>query len=344
MRLRPEQLNAHLNKQTLAPIYFVCGDEPLQKLEAIDEIRRTARNQGFEERTVFNVERGFDWDSINRAGDNLSLFSTKKILELRMAAPKPGKDGGKALLEYTEKANEDNLLIISADKLERASQNTKWVKALEKTGVLIQIWPINPDQLPGWLQTRAQRYNKALTLDAAKLIALRVEGNLLAARQEIDKLQLLVDNENIDVDDVIAAVADSSRYNVFDMIESAYLGQTGRTLAMLKGLQNEGTEPLALFGAIMWEFRRTCSMSAQLQNGANLDSLFNTYRIWDQKKRPLKAVLQRHKSEALKRLLAYCASIDKTIKSAAKDRAWDQLSTLLLGLADTKTINLENQY
>ena len=341
MRLRPEQLGTHLQRSVLSPIYFISGDEPLQKIECIDQLRTTARSQGYDERLVFNVDKGFDWESINQATGNLSLFANRRIIELRMTSPKPGKEGGRVLLEYAEQATGENLLIISADKMDKSTQNNKWVKAVEKAGALIQVWPINPAQLPGWIQTRMQAKQKKISLDAARLIAQRVEGNLLAARQEIEKLVLLIDKEDIDTEDVIGAVADSSRYDVFDMIESAYIGNADRTVLMLNGLRHEGTEPLALFGALMWEFRRTCSMASQLESGVHMDRIFSSYRIWDNKKRPMTAVLKRHSLKSLQKLLNYCALIDKTLKSSRKDQAWDQLSTLLLAIAGLDTRKLQ---
>jgi DNA polymerase-3 subunit delta len=341
MRLRPDQLASHLQHSGLAPIYFVSGDEPLQKLESIDQIRMAARAQGYEERLVFNVDKSFDWNSINEASANLSLFSSRRIIELCMASPKPGKEGGKVLFEYTKQLNEDNLLIISSDKLDKAAQNNKWVKAVEKVGALIQVWPVNPALLPGWIQTRLQSKQKRITQDAARLIALRVEGNLLAAQQEIDKLILLIDKDSIDIEDVIAAVADSSRYDVFDLIESAFLGDTDRTLHMLQGLRNEGTEPMALFGAWMWEFRRLCSIKHQQEAGASLEGLYKSYRIRDQKKRPMNAVLQRHSSKSFDHLLKFCATIDRTLKSSRRDQAWDQFNALLLAIAGANTYKLQ---
>ncbi len=337
MRLRTEQLASHLQRNDLAPVYFVSGDEPLQKLECVDLIRATARSQGYSERVVFNVDKGFDWDSILQAGSNLSLFSDRRIIELRMSSPKPGKEGGKVLQDYAAQASNDNLLIISSDKADRTVQNNKWFKSLEKIGVIMQVWPVNPAQLAGWIQNRFQQHDKRISMDAARLIAQRVEGNLLAARQEIEKLCLLVTSDDIDVDDVISAVADSSRFDVFSMIESAYLGKPDRTLMMLYGLRKEGVEPLALFGAIMWEFRRTCTMAWEKHSGSSLDSIFNAYRIWDQKKPALNAVLQRHTCSKLLQLLYYCAQIDKKMKSADKEQAWDQLTILLLALAGVKT-------
>lgn len=340
MRLRPEQLTTHLKRGGFSPVYFVSGDEPLQKLECIDTIRQAARENGYDERIVFNVDKAFDWDSINQASGNLSLFASRRIIELRMGSPKPGKEGGKAIQDYIDAGNTDNLLIISADKMDRAAQNNKWVKSVEKAGVLVQVWPVVPAQLPGWIQARLQASNKRISADAARLIAQRVEGNLLAARQEIDKLQLLIDKDDIDIADVVAAVADSSRYDVFDMIESAYLGNADRTLLMLSGLRKEGVEPLALFGALMWEFRRTCSIASEQEQGISLEKLFASYRIWEQKKRGVSAVLKRHTCKTLQHLLTYCAHIDRTLKSANKDYAWEQLALLLLAIAGIQTRKL----
>ncbi len=339
MRLRPEQLPSHLKRGELAPVYFVSGDEPLQKLESVDSIRQAARNNGYEERSVFNVDKSFDWNALHHAGDNLSLFASKRIIELRMGSPKPGKEGGKAIIEFLEADNPDTLLIISADKMDRAAQNNKWVKLLEQTGVLIQVWPVNPGQLPGWIQSRLQASNRRIAMDAARLIAQRVEGNLLAARQEIEKLLLLIDKDTIETTDILNTVADSSRYDVFDMIESAYLGKADRTLTMLSGLRKEGAEPLALFGAFMWDFRRTCTIASESEQGANLDKLFSTYRIWDQKKRAMTAILTRHTCKKLQHLLTYCARIDRAMKSSNKDYAWDQLTMLLLAIAGIETRN-----
>lgn len=342
MRLRPEQLNNHLQNSNLAPIYFVSGDEPLQKLECVDQLRMAARAQGYDERLVFDIDKSFDWNSINAASANLSLFTSKRIIELRMSSPKPGKEGGRVLLEYVEQLNKDNLLIISSDKLDKSAQNNKWVKAFEKAGVLIQIWPVAPAQLPGWIQNRMLSREKRITLDAARLIALRVEGNLLAAQQEIDKLILLIEKNDIDTEDVITAVADSSRYDVFDLIDSAFLGNANRTLHMLHGLRNEGIDPMAIFGAWMWEFRRVCSIAHQYESGSNLESLFKSYRVWDQKKRSVNAVLQRHSGNSFDKLLAFCATIDRTIKSSRREQAWDQFNTLLLAIAGVNTTKLQH--
>ena len=341
MRLRPEQLKTHLERSGKMPVYFVSGDEPLQKLESIDLIRNHYQKQGYDERIIFEVNKSFDWNQINEASSNLSLFSNNKIIELRMVAPKPGRQGGIFLQQYVENENNDTVLIISSDKIDKGTQNNKWVKAIDKAGLMIQVWPIGPAQLPGWIQARMQNRQKKITHDAARLIAERVEGNLLAAQQEIEKLLLLIEKDRIDIEDIMGAVADSSRYNVFDMLESAFVGNIDRTLLMLNGLKNEGMKPLLLFGALMWEYRRLCSIAYEYEAGTQLENIFRSYRIWDQKKRPITSVLKRHTSKSLDRLLNYCAVIDKTLKSGQRDRAWDQFSTLLLAIAGINTDKLQ---
>jgi DNA polymerase-3 subunit delta len=341
MRLRPDQLDTHLKRSSTTPIYFVSGDEPLQKLECIDLIRKHYRGQGYDERIIFNIDKSFNWNSINEVTRNLSLFSSQRIIELRMGAPKPGREGGGVLQGYAEKENDDTLLIISSDKMDKSTQNTKWAKSIDKVGVMIQVRPIEPAQLSGWIQGRIQKKQKKITQDAARLIAERVEGNLLAAQQEIEKLVLLIEKNLIDIEDVIDAVADSSRYNVFDMVESAFLGNIDRTLLMLNGLKNEGIEPLALFGALMWEYRRLCSIAYEYEAGIQLENIFESYRIWDKKKRSITAVLKRHSSKSLDQLLNYCATIDKTLKSGHRDRAWDQFNVLLLAIAGINTNKLQ---
>ena len=337
MQLRPDQLEAHLRRGTLAPVYLISGDEPLQQLECGDRLRAAARARGYTERIVLDVDRSFAWDALKQARAERSLFGDRRLIELRMTTPRPGREGGKALSGAVAEADEDSLLLISAGRLDRAALNTAWVKAIDKAGALIRVWPIEPAQLPGWIQRRMRALQKQISAEAAHLIAERVEGNLLAARQELEKLALLIDKDKIESEDVLGAVADSARYEVFAMIESAFLGDARRALVMLNGLRREGAEPLALFGALMWEFRRACSMAAELEAGAGLKEIFGRYKIWEQRQRSRGAVLKRHSAPALQGLLSYCASIDKTLKSSRREQGWDQLSTLLLAISGLNT-------
>ena len=333
MRLRADQLESNLKRSGLTPIYFISGDEPLQLLEAVDEIRKYARTHGVDERIVLNVNTGFDWNLLNDESANLSLFSNKRLIELRLGSQKPGKEGSQALIEYAVQSPADNVLIITSGKIDKRTQQSKWFKALDKAGVTIQVWPVAPNQLPEWVRKRIQQNGKQITHDAASLIAERVEGNLLAARQELDKLCLLIDNQNIEIDDVIAVIADNTHYDVFSLIEDALSGHIDRTVRMLHGLQNEGVEPMAIFGPTMWEFRRVCSMSYQIESGIPREKVYANHRIWEKRKKAISTVLNRHGTCELQLILKKATLVERVLKGAQKGNPWDELMWFLLGIA-----------
>ena len=337
MQLRIEQLPDEIERKGLSPVYLISGDEPLQLNEVTDLIRLKAREQGVEERVVLDVATGFNWNSLIEESASMSLFTSTRLIELRMGSSKPGRDGGKVLTEYAEQLASNNILLITSDRLDKRVQQSKWYKSLNKVGVTIQIWPIDIARLPGWIRQRVQKYNKHITDDAAQLIADRVEGNLLAANQEIDKLCLLIENNEITADDVISAVTDSTRFDVFDLIECAYANETKRLVQMLNGLKSEGMEPMAIYGALMWDYRRLCSMAYHFDNGLTLDKLFAEYRIWDNKrKQAIKSILNRYDVKKLYELLRQANYLDRKIKSAEKHTAWDAMLTLLLAFSGVK--------
>jgi len=334
MQLRAEQLPDEIERKGLSPVYLISGDEPLQLNEATDLIRLKARDQGVEERVVLDVATGFDWYRLIEESASMSLFTSRRLIELRMGSSKPGRDGGKVLTEYAEQLSRDNILLITSDRLDKRVQQSKWYKSLNKVGVTIQVWPIDTDRLPDWIRQRVQKYNKHITVDAAQLIADRVEGNLLAASQEIDKLCLLIDHNEITADDVIAAVIDSARYDVFELTECAYANKTKRLLRILNGLKSEGMEPMAIYGALIWDYRRLCTIAYHFDNGSTLEKLFAEYRIWDNKrKQAIKSILNRHNVKKLYELLRQANSLDRKIKSAEKHTAWDAMLTLLLAFS-----------
>ena len=332
MRLKPEQLSTHLEKP-LAPVYLVSGEEPLQHMEACDAIRAAARRQGYDERRVLEVERGFNWDTLAREAAAMSLFAEKRLIELRFGSG-PGNDGGPVLIEYCSQPPEDCVLLISAGRIDKRSQQNKWFKAVDAAGVTISIWPIDMARLPGWITQRCRQRGLRIEAEAAELIAQRVEGNLLAAAQEIEKLRLLmVDNETIDTEAVLAAVADSARYDAFGLINSAYQGDLKRALRMLRGLRDEGIEAIAIYGALMWQLRRTCSLARALGAGESESSLFSRYRIFDKQQAPFRQIFKRHTPAELDRLLAAAGRIDGQLKGYAAGDPWQSLGWLLSRLA-----------
>jgi DNA polymerase-3 subunit delta len=334
MRLRAEQLAPHLKKSGLAPVYFISGDEPLQIMECVDEIRRYARQENFEERVVLDVEKGFDWNTLHNQTANISLFSTKRLLELRMGDQKPGRDGGAMVAEYATMPPQDNVLVITSARIDKKTQQSAWFSALDKAGITIAVWPVDEKHLPDWIQQRISKLGKQIRLETASLLAERVEGNLLAAKQEIEKLCLLTDHHEITPDDVLFSVADSTRFGVFELIETAQAGNAARTVRMLHGLCSEGVDPFEVYGAVMWDFRRLCSMACSVNAGVSIEKVFSDLRIWEPgRKQAIKVALKRHKTGRLHDLLRYAAHIDRTIKSQDKVIAWEKLQIFLLALA-----------
>ncbi len=333
MRLRSEQLPTHLNKANLLPVYYVSGDEPLQLQEAGDQIRARARELGYEERIVLDVDGGFDWSQLREASANLSLFSSKRIIELRLGGHKPGREGGAALSDYANNHYPDNLLLLTSERVDRKAQQTKWFKALDQCGCCIQVWQVGPAELPGWIIARCRRRDKRIARGAAELIAQRVEGNLLAAQQEIDKLALLVDQADIDSDAALNMVVDSARYNVFDLIDNVFAGKPERVSRMLRGLRDEGIEALNVYGALMWGFRRAASVSHELARGKPKEQVFGAHRIQERQRKSINMLLRRFSPDRLSALLAEALEIDKALKGVVETDSWRLLEQFMFALA-----------
>lgn len=334
MRQRVDQFLDALKGAEPAPVYCLSGDEPLQMLEAEDALRRRAREAGVEERVVYHVDRGFDWEQLARDGASLSLFSSRRLLELRLGAHKPGRAGGDALCAFAENPGPDNILLISAARLDRQAQQARWFKAVDKAGVVVQIWPVEPARLPDWIRRRAQAMGRRLEREAAEFLAQRTEGNLLAARQELEKLCLLVDADPIRLDDVMHSIVDLARHDVFDLVEQALRARTDRVAVMLRGLKREGAEPLAVFGALMWEVRRLVVMAGEIAAGAAPDQVFARHRVWPpSRKTAVAAALKRLGPRQPARLLTRAAAVDRSLKGAGREDAWVALEDFLFHLA-----------
>lgn len=337
MRLRTEDIAAHLGKGLL-PLYLISGDEPLQVNEAADAVRVAARAQGFSERDVLFVESGFDWSGLAAAGDSLSLFAERKLIELRMPTAKPGDAGAKALAAYAERPSPDNLLLIVCGKLEKAQQGSKWFKALEAAGAVIQVWPVEARALPGWIRQRLTARGLRPTPEAVALLAEKVEGNLLAAAQEVEKLMLLYGSGELDGDAVRAAVADSARYDVFELADAALAGDAARCARILDGLRGEGSEPVLILWALVREVRTLALIAAAAAGGAAVDSLLQQHRVWDKRKPLYRAALGRHNVQRWRLLLRRGARLDRVVKGAEPGNPWDELLQLSLLMAGVRLV------
>ncbi|WP_312680379.1 DNA polymerase III subunit delta [Stutzerimonas nitrititolerans] len=336
MKLSPAQLGKHL-QGSLAPVYVVSGDEHLLCQEACDAIRAACRQQAFGERQVLSVESGFDWGQLLEAGANLSLFAEKRLLELRIPNGKPGDKGAAALLHYLARPAEDTVLLISLPKLDGSTQKTKWAKALidSKDVQFLQIWPVDAAQLPQWIRQRLSQAGLAADQEAVELIAARVEGNLLAADQEIEKLKLLAEDGRVTADTVQAAVADSARYDVFGLIDATLQGHPEHSLRMLEGLRGEGIEAPVILWALARELRLLANIAQQYAQGVPLERAFSQARppVWDKRRPLVSKALQRHDVAGWQQLLMAAQLIDEQIKGQAEGDPWIGLSNLCLQLS-----------
>lgn len=329
MKLYPEKLPEQLSRGALAPVYLIAGDEPFQVGEAADAVRAAARAQGFDNREVFFAERGFDWNTLAAASASMSLFAEKRLLEVRLPTGKPGDAGAKALMEFAERPPEDTVLMVLSARVDKRA---KWVTALEKAGALVEIWPIERERLPGWIQQRLKKAGLNADREAAQLLADRVEGNLLAAAQEIDKLVLLLNGKTATAEAVRAAVSDSARYDVFDLVDAALAGQAGRALHILDGLRSEGVEPVLIVWALAREIRNNLSLAFRVASGESVSRV--TAEIWPKKRQPVVArALERANVRQWERLLLEAALADRKVKGASRGDAWAALERLVAALS-----------
>jgi len=337
MRLKPNQLTQHLQQQGLAPLYFFTGDEPLQMMESADILRQFARKQGFIERIIFTVETGFDWSSLNQEAESLSLFANKRLLELRLSNKSPGNEGTKALINYTSNLPRDTVLLITADKIEASKQKTKWFKALDERGIILQIWPLNRAELPQWIAQRLQYYQLQATPEAINIIAERSEGHLLACSQEIEKLRLLYGSSQIDTTQVLENVTDSARFQVFDWVDTVLAGNAQRSVRQLQRLQTEGIEAILVNWALNREIRNLYHITYAIKSGQHQQQVFKTYRIWATRQAAISHASKKHPNpRQWQKFLQKTVEIERIIKGMKTGNAWDELQQLSLRVVGVK--------
>ena len=331
MKLRAEQLGRQLEGE-LAPVYLISGDEPLLVQEAADAVRAAARARGHDDHRVMHAERGFDWGTLVEARDSLSLFGGARLLELRLPGGKPGDAGSRALCDYLAAPPPDAVLLILAPRLEAASLRTRWAKAVEQAGVLVQIWPVEAAAMPRWVARRMRAAGLGPAPGAAELIAERTEGNLLAASQEIRKLALMCPGGRVGCDEVAAAVADSARFDVFGLVDAALEGDARRALRVLYGLRAEGVEPTLVLWALAREVRGLTALASRVEGGEQADAALRAQGVRDRRRPLLRRALRRRAGE-WRRLLGECARADRVLKGAAAGKPWDELIQLVLDMA-----------
>jgi DNA polymerase-3 subunit delta len=344
MELKPDRLERQLASEPLRPVYLVAGGEPLLVQEAADAIRARAREEGYGEREIHDVDAGFDWNELSRGLATLSLFSVRRLFELRMPSGKPGKDGSEALREYCESPPPDTVLLVTAQEWSKKHAG-KWTEAISKCGHFLPIWPLKPHELGDWLQRRLRSRGLVATPDAVRRLADRVEGNLLAAAQEIDKLVLLTGTGSgpaavaIDVEEMDRLVADSSRFDVFRLIDSALAGDAVRAVRMLAALRAEGDQVAGLMPMVAREVLALCALSRAAETG-NIMGAMRQAGIWEAKQATYRRAAERHPPSRWELFVAECGRIDRSAKGRGEGDPWLLLERLLVAIAEPKARRL----
>lgn len=329
MRLQVDQLLPALQKK-LAPVYFFSGDEPLQLGEAADAVRTAAKQQDYLNREVYAVDSGFSWQAWIEEIASASIFSERKLVELAIPNAKPGTDGAKVLTQYCQKLPVDTILLITAGKLPSSAKRSKWVQTLEQTGVLLQVWPLQGADLLQWLQRRLHQKGMQADREAIRLLAQRIEGNLLAAVQEIEKMFVLYGPVKISTDQVLQAVQDSSRYDVFELVDSVLAGNVARSLKILQVLQAEGIVDVVVLWALTREIRTLEHLRLGFKRGENRQQLFRQLQIWDKRQSLVQSALKRLPPQTLQQMLLLAGRVDRQIKCGEQGDSWQSLMLLCL--------------
>ena len=333
MAVKADQLPALLSR-SLAPVYVIAGSEPLLVQESRDLVIKAAQQQGFDERTVFEVTKGFDWDLLGEDASALSLFSSRKILDIRLPTGRPGRDGAPALVEMAQAADPDILLLLTCGKWDASMRKSKWASELARAGVLVEIWPVKPHQLPQWIRGRMLQAGLDPDKEAIAMLADLVEGNLLAAQQEIDKLVLLEPGARVTAEDITRAVANSARFDAFRLVECALQGQLGECLRVASGLRRTDVAIQAVSGALYRELVLSDTVRSAMQSGENESSVFGKLRIWPARQGPMRQALRRLSAFDFAESFRALALIDRQSKGRAPGDPWQTLDRLLWFLCD----------
>ena len=337
--LRPDQLPAALER-SLAPVYLIGGSEPLLVQECRDAVIHAAQAQSFSERDVFEVTARFDWAQLGETSAAPSLFATRRILDVRLPTGKPGKEGGKVLTELAATPDPDVLLLVSTGEWSGAIRKLKWARELAGAGVLVEIWPVRAQELPGWIRGRMAAAGLQADREAVGLLAELVEGNLLAAQQEIDKLVLSGAGPRISAADIGGAVADSARFDAFRLIECALSGQAAESLRAAAVLQRTGVAIQPVVAVIHRDLGLADTVRAARQAGQPEAAVFRRFGIWQARQGPLSRAAQRLSAEQFGDAFRTLALIDRQSKGRAAGDAWRTLDRLLWFLSDPAAVTL----
>lgn len=329
MQLNPEQLARQLER-ALAPAYVVSGEEPLLVEECCSAIRARAAADGYE-RSVYAAGPGFDWDQLRTDSRSMSLFAERRLIELRLPTGRPGDAGAALLAELGRRPPPDTVLLVVTGKLDRAGRESVWMRALEAAGAAVTVWPLAAERFPGWLAQRFTARGLALEAGVLELLVWHLEGNLLAAAQEVDKLAMLVGRGTVTRADVEASLADSARFSIYALVDAALGGDAQAVERMLPSLRAEGTEPILVLWALARELRTLAALAAELAGGKPQAAVLG--RVWQNRKAVVAQALRRHPAGRWLGFLREAARLDRVLKGRARGDLWLELERLLLAVS-----------
>ena len=340
MELRADRFERQLASEPLRPAYLIAGAEPLIVQECADGLRAKARAEGYLEREVLEASgRDFDWNELTMGMASLSLFASRRLFDLRLPSGKPDKDGSKAITDFCADPPPDTILLITCQDWSQRHAG-KWSEAISKLGHVVTVWPIKMSELNDWLDRRLRSRGLSAEPAAVQLLAERVEGNLLAAAQEVEKLALLAPGARLDVAKMEALVADSARYDVFKLVEAALAGETARAVRMLRSLRQEGEQVPGLVPILAMELLKVAGLARIAGAGGNLASAMRDARIWDSKQALFKRALEKHPASRWEQFVADAGRIDLMSKGRLDGDAWLALERLLVAMSQAKARSL----
>jgi DNA polymerase-3 subunit delta len=332
VNLRPDDLAGHLGR-TLAPLYVVHGDEPLLALEAGDAVRAAARAAGIEDREILFAEQHFRWDALVAANASLGLFGSRRLIDLRIPSGKPGIEGGKALEAFATRPNPDNVTLITLPRIDRAGQSSAWFAALARAAVMVAVEPLSREALPRWIAARLARQKQSAAPETLAFLADTCEGNLLAARQEIEKLALLLPEGRLDHDAVLAAVADVARYDVFAASEAWLAGDAARALRVIAVIEASGDGPQLAVWALSEDLHAIAAVQAMTAAGTPVAAALRNARVWGKRQSAMERALRRIPAADLQPMLRALARLDALSKGLGRGNPWDEVAALAMAIA-----------
>ena len=328
MKLSSNEVAKHLAK-AIHPIYFISGAEDLLIIESLDQIRKAAISNDFTDKVAFTVSGQFNWSEVNNCFKNQSLFGGKQFVEIHIPSSKPGKKGSEAITNLIANLPEDALLVVVAGKLEKSTKQAKWVKELLKHATVIDCPKVYPSQFPSWLQNRLKAYDLGIDRNALEMFVALTEGNLIVAKQSIERLLMMEVTGRITMEDVSQCVADGAHFDLFQLTEAAIMRKPERVHRIFERLKSEGMRPEQMLAVLYWEIKNLMDASLDIDNGLSVKQAMQKANIWQSKQKIIGPYLASQPKEKIDQLVHQACKVDNVIKGVDLGSPWEEIGLLL---------------